>query len=189
MRRSHGLGRAALVALALGALGCSDEVDAPPVNAAIKNEARPLVPGCFMLPFEVTCDGPAEDLALLDGVCGAKTDFLEWSSTDAPAGMATWIGPRSGPLLLLFNRLEREPSEAENVAGELRYSAYFVKKGFGDDIVETLEQWHDGERIKSGSVVTFAARFVACSMSWEGEGTFLFRSTTIEFSWTAAEPC
>jgi hypothetical protein len=189
---SHGLGSAALVApmlLALAALGCSDDVDAPPVNASIHNEARPLVPGCYTLPFEVICDGPAEELALLDGVCGAKTDFLDWSRTDAPAGMGTWIGPRNGPLFLLFNRLEREPGEQEDVAEELRYSAYFVNRGFSDDIVETLEQWHAGEGVKSGSVITFAARFVACSMSWEGEGTFRWRSTTIEFAWTAAEPC
>jgi len=137
----------------------------------------------------VTCDGPDADLALLDGICGTKTDFLDWSKTDAPAGMATWVGPRSGPLFLLFNRLDREPSDSEDVSGELRYSAYFVNKGFGDDSVETLEQWHEGEGVRSGTVITFAARFVACSMSWEGEGIFVWRSTTISFAWTAAQPC
>jgi len=192
MVRSHGLGSAALVALmapALAVLGCSDDVDAPPANASIHNEARALTPGCFTRPFEVMCDGPEDELARLDGVCGAKTDFLEWSGTDAPAGMATWIGPRNGPLFLLFNRLEREPNENENVAKELHYSAFFVNEGFADDLVATLEQWHAGEPVRSGTVVTFAARFVACSMSWEGEGTFRWRSTTLAFAWTAAEPC
>jgi len=189
MLRSHALGSAALMALALGALGCSDDVDAPPVNTSITNQAMPLAPGCFKLPFEVTCDGPADELALLDGVCGAKTDFLEWSGTDAPAGMATWIGPRNGPLFLLYNRLEREPGEKEDVAKELRYSAFFVNQGFSDDAVATLEQWREGESVKSGEVITFAARFVECRMSWEGEGVFQWRNTSIAFAWTASEPC
>jgi hypothetical protein len=190
MRRVRALDSLALVALGLSAAACGeDAVESPPMNAAISNEARPLEPGCFTLPFEVRCDGPADELALLDGICGAKTDFLSWSATDAPAGMATWVGPRKGPLLLVFNRVDREPSATENVAKELRYAAYFVRQGMADDVVDTLEQWHTGEPVKSGSVITFDAHFVACRMSWEAEGVFLWRSTTLSFAWTAAQPC
>jgi len=190
MRRVRGLHWVAPLVLGLGTVGCGDdEVESPPMNSSITNEARPLEPGCFTLPFEVSCDGPEDELALLDGICGAKTDFLDWSKTDAPAGMATWIGPRKGPLLLVFNRLDREPDAGENVAKELSYAAYFVRRGTADDDVETLNQWHDGEPVKSGSVVTFAAHFVACNMSWEAEAVFHWRSTTIAFAWTAAEGC
>jgi hypothetical protein len=190
MRRVRALDSLALVALVLCTAACgADEVESPPMNTAITNEARPLEPGCFTLPFEVACNGPDDELALLDGVCGAKTDFLSWSATDAPAGMAMWVGPRKGPLFLVFNRLDREPSATENVARELRYAAYFVRRGMADDVVDTLEQWREGEPVKSGSVITFDAHFEACRMSWEALGVFLWRSTTIAFSWTAAHPC
>jgi hypothetical protein len=190
MRCVRALGSLAMVTLGLCAVACgADEVESPPMNGSITNEARPLEPGCFSLPFEVSCEGPADELALLDGVCGAKTDFLSWSATDAPAGMATWIGPRKGPLFLVFNRLDREPAASENVAKELRYAAYFVRDGMADDVVATLEQWREGEPVKSGSVITFDAHFIACNMSWEAEGVFHWRSTSIAFAWTAAQGC
>ena len=190
MRRLHAFEPVAALLLGLFALGCGDDqVESPPMNESITNKAHPLEPGCFTYQFEVRCDGPADELAVLDGICGAKTDFLNWAATDAPAGMGTWIGPRKGPLFLVFNRMDREPAASENVATELRYAAYFVPHGMADDIVTTLNQWREGEPVKSGTVTTFAAQFLDCKMSWEAEGKFLWRSTTIAFAWTAAKPC
>lgn len=190
MRRRTALEAVGLLALGLASAGCSDDqVESPPMNASITNKAHVLEPGCFTYQFEVRCDGPAEELAVLDGICGAKTDFLSWAATDAPAGMGTWIGPRKGPLFLVFNRMDREPDASENVAEELGYAAYFVRAGVADDIVSTLDQWRDGEPVQSGTVTTFDAHFLACKMSWEAEGKFTWRHTTLAFAWTAAKPC
>jgi hypothetical protein len=167
--------------------GCSDQVDSPPMNSAITNQAGASLPD--QLSFTVTCEGPDDELTILGGICGAKTDFLGWSSTDAQSGMGMWVGPTDGPLFMVFNRLDYEPPASKNVAAELQYAAYLVRKGMADDAVATLDQWSDGEPVTSGAVTTYDARFTACVDSWVAEGTFLWRSTTPSFAWRAAQGC
>ncbi len=159
------------------------------MNRAIENQAQPREPGKPTLPYEVRCVGPEDELRLLGGVCGAPTLYLGWVRTDAPGGMGTSIGPLDGPFLMLFNRVERDPPPGENVAAELKYAAYFVQRGPGENSVDTLDQWKDGEAVRSGSLVTYRASFGACSESWVGEGSLLWRSTTLTFAWSALLPC
>lgn len=169
-----------LCALLTGCLTSVDDVPAPPANAAISNAA-----GSVTLPSRIECDGPAEELALLGKLCGAKTVLAAWMGTDAAMGMSTALGPPEGPVVLLYNRLERDPGRA-NVAGEVKYSAYvLLSVGSGD----VLRSWSRAEPVSSGQVTSQLVRFEACSASWIAEGTFTWRSTTLRFSWGASRPC
>lgn len=163
--------------------GCGDRVRSPPANAAISNVA-----GSVTLPLSVQCDGPADEVALLAGICGSDTSALSWSLTDAPAGMATAIGPRTGPFFLLYDRLDHSPNVNTNVAGDAKYAA-FVFFGQGGDGETTLDAWTGAETVSSGAVVTQAVEFLACSTDWIGQGTFVWRATKLTFAWSATEPC
>lgn len=178
--------RVAVVSLIIVGCADSDVIYSPPVNPAISN-----IEGIGMatLPLRVDCEGPAEDLAVLGGICGNRTDNLGWWKTDAPAGMALWIGPQSGPLILLYNWLGYEPDYRKNVAGEVQYSAYVLREGAPESgFSSTLNAWDRAESVTNGDVITYWARF-SCSGSWYGEGTFQWRSTTLKFAWLAGKGC
>lgn len=181
--------RAALLnALVSLMAGCgAGEASAPPVNPRISNQAAdPDVP---TLPYEVSCDGPEDELRVLGGICGTKTEVIDWTPTDAPTGMGMAIGPADGPYLMVFGRVEREVEPGDDVSAELGYSAYFVKRGPAGNSVATLEQWSKGEPITSGSLITYRARVGACSPGWMGEGTLLWRTTTFSLAWWSGLPC
>jgi hypothetical protein len=166
-------------------VGCGgEEVESPPVNPSISNTQ-----GGVEIPFEVSCTGPDDDMALLGDLCGISASNLDWFPTDAPAGMAMAIGPASGPLVLIFNRLEYEPAASQNVAGEIRYAAFVSLGGRADDAVDTLERWKQAEAVGAGTVVTELARFTACTGSWEARATLVWRSTTLDVAWIASQPC
>jgi hypothetical protein len=163
-----------------------DEVAQPPANAAIETQKGELNESFFDHSFEVICSGPPEELAILGGVCGAKTRGLPAWETDAPYGAGAWIGTRSGPLFMVFAELP----EGAGGEGDLRYAAFVVRRGAAENTAETLEQWKQGEPIVSGSVTTYEIRFdEACSDSWYAEGSFLWRSTMISFAWVAGMGC
>ena len=157
-----------------------DDVPAPPANPAISNAA-----GSVTLPSRIECDGPAEELALLGKLCGTETALGTWMGTDAEKGMSTAFGSPEGPVLLLYNRLERDPGSA-NVAGEVKYSAYVLLSVRSDDV---LRSWSRAEPVSSGQVTSQLVRFEACSASWFAEGTFTWRSTTLRLAWGASRPC
>lgn len=179
-----------LGALGLLLVGCGDEqAEAPPANPRIENEAKDLPLDVSALPFEVTCQGPAEELKLLGAVCGTQTHDLGWWPTDAPGGMGMYIGPVGGPYLMLFGRVEYRPPSNKNVAAELKYAAFLVNRGAADDSAETLNQWRKGEPMSSGALVTYQAYIGACSPGWMGEGTLQWRSTTLSLAWWSGLPC
>jgi hypothetical protein len=163
---------------------CADKVDSPPMNANISNTA-----GDVTLPLEVQCEGAPDDISQLGSLCGAKTMDLDWSDTDAPAGMATDVGSAQGPLLLIYDRLGYDPGSARNVAGELAYAAFISLRGSAKDSTTTLEEWKHAEPVTSGTVVTNEARFVACNESWYAQGTFTWRSVTLSLAWVAGQAC
>ncbi len=178
----------AFVAIAVLTLGCAkNEVDAPPVNAAITNQAA--TPGTEPdMPYHVACDGPSEDLAVLGAVCGADTNDLDWTKTDGP-GMAMAVGSIGGPMFMVYARSGYPSDYQADMSDRLGYSAYFVSLGRTGGDEALLNEWKSGEPVVAGSVLTFDARFVACSEGWSGEGSFVFRSTTVSFAWMAIEPC
>jgi hypothetical protein len=161
------------------------------MNAAIENQPGTFGPSVNReLAFVVSCDGPADELRALGALCGARTDELGLSFTDAPSGMGLWIGPHDGPLFLLFNRLDhRAPAPDIDESDEVEYAAYVVYHGWAGNEVDTLGQWRDGESVSSGSVTTYGVTFGGCSASWGGSGSFLWRSTTLSFYWSANYPC
>jgi hypothetical protein len=168
-------------------VGCdSSRVNAPPVNTAISNTA-----GSVTLPFTVQCDGPADEVALLGGICGSGTSGLEWFLTDAPSGMATMIGPGSGPFFLLYDRVDHDPSVSANVAGQAHYAAFvFLQQEPSEASPETiLDGWIGAEAVSSGAVVTQQVDFLACGGGWLGQGSFVWRTTKLTFAWSASELC
>jgi hypothetical protein len=154
------------------------------MNASISNTQ-----GDVEMPFVVSCAGPDDEMSLLGDLCGISASSLDWLPTDAPAGMAIAIGPASGPLVLIYNRLEYEPAASRNVAGEIQYAAFVSLVGRADDAVDTLEHWKQAEAVGAGTVVTELARFTACTGSWEARATLVWRSTTLDVAWIAAQPC
>jgi len=166
--------------LLTGCLIPDDDVPAPPANPAISNVA-----GSVTLPSRIECDGPAEELALLGKLCGASTAEVAWMGTDAEKGMSTALGPPDGPVLLVYNRLDRDPGRA-NVAAEVKYSAYVLLSVGSDDV---LRSWSRAEPVSSGQVTSQLVTFQACSVTWSAEGTFAWRSTTLRLSWGAMRPC
>ena len=54
--------------------------------------------------------------------------------------MATALGPDEGPVLLVYNRLDREPDQA-NVAAEVKYSAYVLLSVQDRHSDRTLSDW------------------------------------------------
>jgi hypothetical protein len=173
-----------LVALWMCAVGCSDRVSAPPANTAISNVA-----GSVAAPFSVQCNGPADEVALLAGLCGSDTTAVEWMVTDAPGGMGAVIGPSGGALFLLYARADHDPAVDANFAGQAQYAGFvFLGQRTGPH-AGTLDTWKAGEPVSSGKVVTQEASLMACSTDWIGQGTFNWRHTTVSFAWSAAEPC
>lgn len=183
---------AARFALIMGLLplmaGCADdEANAPPANPHITNQAGD--PDAPTLPYVVSCDGPEEELKMLGGICGTKTEVIPWTPTDAPTGRGMAIGPADGPYLMVFGRVEHEVAPGDDAFAELAYSAYFVNRGRAENSVATLELWSKGEPVTSGALITYQARVGACSPNWMGEGTLLWRTTTISLAWWSALPC
>jgi hypothetical protein len=171
---------------AIAVVGCApvDDVPAPPANPAIVNTA-----GSTTLPARIECDGPAEELALLGALCGSTTSLVGWRGTDAEKGMAMAVGPEhGGPLLLVYNRLDRDPGLV-NVAAEVKYSAFVLLSPADRDSTATLGEWPKAESVSAGQVTSQLVKFEACSDSWIAEGTFTWRSTQVRLSWAAARGC
>lgn len=177
----------ALPALLLAA--CSQEVvDAPPSNPRITSEQ-----GTPMNLDQVQCEGPEQELALLGSLCGASAMNRGWSGTDAPgAGMAMAVGEDGGPLLIIFNEVQRTPDYRDNVADEVSHAAYVVLEAARDpeSSVARLNQWRDGEPVASGAVVVGNVQFDACSGdSWRASASFRWRSTDVALSWVSGSGC
>jgi hypothetical protein len=102
--------------------------------------------------------------------------------------MAMALGPQHGPVLLLYNRLDRDAGRVD-VAAEVKYSAYVLLSVVDRDSDATLGQWSNADPVAAGQVTSQLVKFNACSTSWVAEGTFTWRSTQLRLAWAALRPC
>ena len=168
--------------------GCSerDGVTPPPVNAAIDHEAGPG-DGEFV----VACDGPDDELALLGDLCGRAAQinmrFLDLDGDDRGVG-GHLASDRAH--FLLFARTVDAPAD-QPLAAALEYSAYVLLDPDASASYDAaLERWREAEAVTSGEVRTEAASsFDTCDGSWVGQGSFVWRETTITVRWQGYVSC
>lgn len=164
-----------------------DYADAPPVNSQISSQ-----PGTAEGPMIVECEGPESEVALLGTLCGVSSENTGWSTTDASgSGMATAVGNDGAPMLIIVNEMERTPDNSENVAAEVQHAAYVVldSNPSPDSSVDRLNQWHRGDAVESGAVVSEMVQFNTCSGNWTASASFAWRNTEIKVRWDSIAGC
>lgn len=151
--------------LASGCIGSGPDPVAPPAaNAAIVQSSVPLFDSAEVTTVE--CDGPADEVALLGGLCGADAFTASGYPLSGGWGRETDLGN-----LELY--VMGDPEDFST----LEFAAFVTPSG------------GSREPVTEGSVHVTMASNTACSSSFTATATFLWRGTTIRVPWSSTVPC
>jgi hypothetical protein len=101
------------------------------------------------------------------------------------------VGNDGAAMLIIVNQVESTPDYQDNVAAEVAHAAYVVldSKPNSESNVDRLNQWHKGDAVESGAVVSEMVKFDTCSGSWRASASFYWRNTEIKLQWDAIAGC
>lgn len=141
----------------------------------------------------VTCDGPADQIAMLGSLCDYSSSSVSWNAHVGDQSIS--LGGADATLLVLGFHTQNLPDGEYDHTNDIRYAAYVVLDppaaidGNGwESERQTMRAWAQGEAL-SGEIVTQRAVATACGYDFVGSGTLVWRDTTLTIRWAAVVPC